>query len=174
MELLSKDKRDRTSEFLFPKPISRVRVISEKLLAALVNIIVLNIVTVVSSILMVAVFAKNYSNNNLILVLMTGLFMMQLLFFALGAALAGLFNNPKLSSVVATTILLGTYIISVVVDLNPKLDNLKYITPFKYFDASAIINSGHLDMFYVVLSLFISAVFIVSTFLTFENRDLKV
>jgi len=173
-EVISKEERDRTSEFLFPKPVSRVRVISEKLLAALVNIIILNIVTVISSILMVGVFAKNYSNNNLILVLMAGLFMMQLLFFALGAALAGLFKNPKLPSAVATTILLVTYIIWVVVDLNSKLDNLKYITPFKYFDASVIVREGHLDPFYVILSLFIFLFLIVITYLTFDKRDLKV
>jgi ABC-2 type transport system permease protein len=173
-EVISKEERDRTSEFLFPKPVSRARVVSEKLLAALINIIILNIVTAISSILTVGVFAKNYSNNNLIMVLMAGLFMMQLLFFALGAALAGLFKNPKLPSAAATTILLVTYIIWVVVDLNSKLDNLKYITPFKYFDASVIVREGHLDPFYVILSLFIFVFLIVTTYLTFDNRDLKV
>ena len=173
-EVISKEERDRTSEFLFPKPVSRVRVVSEKLLAATVNIIILNAVTVVSSILMVAVFAKNFSNNDLILVLMTGLFIMQLLFLALGAALAGLFKNPKLPSAAATTILLVTYIIWVVIDLNSKLDNLKYITPFKYFDASTIIKAGHLDTFYVGLSLVIIVALITTSYITFNKRDLKV
>ena len=173
-EIISKEERDRTSEFLFPKPASRSRVITEKMFAGLINIIVLNIVALISSIFMVAVFAKDYSNNNIILVLMAALMIMQVLFFALGAALAGLFKNPKLPSAVATTILLSTYIIWVVMGLNSNLDNLKYLTPFKYFDASVIIKDGHLDIFYVVLSLVITVILNISTYITFNKRDLKV
>jgi ABC-2 type transport system permease protein len=47
----------------------------------------------------------------MVLVLMVGLFIMQILFFSLGSALAGLFKNPKLPAVVATAVLLITYII---------------------------------------------------------------
>jgi ABC-2 type transport system permease protein len=173
-EIISKEERDRTSEFLYPKPITRSKIVSQKLLAALVNIIILNLITLVSSIFMVAYYAKGYSNNNMVLILMTGLFIMQIIFFALGTALAGLFKNPKLPSAVATAIFLITYIIWVVVDLNSNLNFLKYVTPFKYFDASTIISSGHLDPFYVGLSAVIIVVFITTTYITFNKRDLKV
>lgn len=173
-EIISKEERDRTSEFLFQKPITRARVVTEKLLAGIVNIIVLNVITLVSSILMVAVFAKNYSNNNIIFVLMAGLLVMQLLFFSLGTALAGYFKNPKFPSIIATSILLATYIIWVVIDLNSKLDLLKYVTPFKYFDAGVIITDGHLDLVYLTLSVIILVVLITTTYLTFNKRDLKV
>jgi ABC-2 type transport system permease protein len=173
-EVISKEERDRTSEFLYPKPITRSKIVSEKLIAAIINIVILNFITTVSSIFAVAFYVKNYSNDNIILVLMAGLFIMQILFFSLGSALAGLFKNPKLPSVVATAILLGTYIIWVVVDLNANLDLLKYVTPFKYFDASVIIKDGHLDPFYIGLSVAIIAVFITTTYLAFNKRDLKV
>ena len=100
--------------------------------------------------------------------------LMQLLFYALGAAMAGLFKNPKLPSVAATSTLLVTYIIWVVIDLNSNLDDLKYLTPFKYFDASVIIKNGSLDPFYVGLSLVIIVVLITTSYLTFNKRDLKV
>jgi ABC-2 type transport system permease protein len=173
-EVISKEERDRTSEFLYPKPITRSKIVTEKLVAAVINITILNLVTTISSILTVAFYAKGFSNNNMILTLMAGLFIMQLIFFALGSVLAGLFKNPKLPSAAATAILLCTYIIWVVVDLNSKLNFLKYLTPFKYFDASVIIKDGHLDLFYVVLSTIIIVVFITTTYLFFNKRDLKV
>lgn len=173
-EIISKEERDRTSEFLFQKPVTRARVITEKLFAGFVNIVILNLVSIVISIIMVAVFAKNYSNNNMIIILMVGLFVTQLLFFSLGAALAGYFKNPKLPSIVATTILLTTYIIWVIIDLNSKLDLLKYMTPFKYFDASVIIKNGNLDPLYIILSGVIIVVLITTTYITFNKRDLKV
>ena len=173
-EIISKEERDRTSEFLYPKPVTRMRVLTEKVLAGLVNIIVLNIVTIIASIIMVAVYANNFLNNDMIIVLMTGIFLTQLLFFGLGIALAGYFKNPKMPSIVATSILLVTYIIWVVIDLNSKLDFLKYITPFKYFDASVLIHDGHLDLVYVVMSLLIVTALMASSYLAFNKRDLKV
>lgn len=173
-EIISKEERDKTSEFLFVKPVTRLRAVTEKLLAGLLNLIVLNAVTMASSIAMVAVYANNYHNNNLIIMMMAGLFIMQLIFFALGASLAGYFKNPKLPSIVATTILLVTYIIWVIFDLNSKLDFLKYLTPFRYFDASVMIGDGHLDLFYVALSLVITTVLIIVSYLSFNKRDLKV
>jgi ABC-2 type transport system permease protein len=172
-EIVSKEERDRTSEFLFSKPISRARALTEKLLAALTNVVVLNMVTAVSSIIMVGVFANNYSNNNIILVLMAGLLLVQLIFLSIGASLAGLFKNPKLPSVVATTILLATYIILVVMNLNSKFNNLKYLTPFKYFDANIVIRAGNLDVFYIVLSLIIIVVLTIVAYLSFSSRDLQ-
>ncbi|HUC96753.1 MAG TPA: ABC transporter permease subunit [Candidatus Saccharimonadales bacterium] len=173
-EIISKEERDRTSEFLYPKPVARASVVTQKLLAALVNVLILNIITLVSSIFIVAAFAHNYSNTPMVIVLTTGLLFMQLLFFALGAALAGLFKNPKLPSATTTTILLATYIIWVVIDLNSRLNLLKYITPFKYFDASIIIKDGHLDPFYMILSTVIFVVLIITTYISFNKRDLKV
>jgi ABC-2 type transport system permease protein len=173
-EVIAKEERDRTSEFLFPKPITRSQVITQKLLAAIVNILVLNVVTLVSSIVMVTAFAHNNSNNQIIFVLVTAILFMQLLFMSIGAVLVGIIKNPKLSSMIATAILLGAYIIWVVIDLNSNLDFLKYVTPFKYFDASTIIRNGSLDPFYVVLSGVIFIVLITTTYLTFNKRDLKV
>src|SRR5512137_2892016 len=43
--LIAKEERDHTSEFLFAKPASRSKVITGKLLAGLVNLIVFNLVT---------------------------------------------------------------------------------------------------------------------------------
>ena len=48
-ELISKEERDKTSEFLYAKPVSRPTALTGKLLAGLTNLIVLNLVTLVSS-----------------------------------------------------------------------------------------------------------------------------
>jgi len=99
---------------------------------------------------------------------------MQLLFFSLGVAFASYSKNPKLPSIMATTVLLATYIIWVVVDLNSRLDFLKYFTPFKYFDASILIHSGRLDAVYTLLSLVITTILMSSACIIFDKRDLKV
>ena len=46
--IIAKEERDKTSEFLFAKPVLRSTIITAKLLAAFVNIVVFNLITFIS------------------------------------------------------------------------------------------------------------------------------
>lgn len=173
-DLIAKEERDRTSEFLFVKPISRSAVISAKLCAGLVNLIVLNIATLVSSIIFVNYFGKGAVITKDILVLTAGLFFLQLLFFFIGLAVAAAHKRAKSSGELASSVLLLTFILSFIINFNSRLDWLKYFTPFKYFDAKALITAGSLDPVYVVLSLGIIVALTVVTYSRYTKRDLGV
>ncbi len=172
-DMIAKEERDKTSEFLFSKPISRAKAITGKLLAGFVILVIFNLVTTLSSIYMVQYFNKGASANHDILLLMAGLAFLQLIFFSVGAAVAGINKHQKSSASIATSVLLLTFILYFVINLNDKLDFLKYLSPFKYFEAHAIITNG-LDPFYMVLSLIITVVLIASTYFTYSRRDLNV
>jgi ABC-2 type transport system permease protein len=173
-DLIANEERDKTAEFLFVKPISRTAVITYKLLAGLVNLIIFNLVTTVSSVVIVGYFNKGASVTQDILVLMIGLFFLQLLFFFAGVAIAAVNKKPKRSASLATALLLVTFILSFLINFNAKLDWLKYLTPFKYFDAKALITTHSLDPVYVVLSLVIITGLVVTTYVTYTKRDLSV
>lgn len=173
-EMIAKEERDRTTEFLFVRPISRARIITAKLAAGLYNLIILNLVTLVSSVFFVGYFNKGGSVTKVILVLMAGLFFLQLIFFFTGVAVASVNKKPKTSASLATSVLLFTFILSYMVDFNSKLDVLKYFTPFKYFDARSIVASGRLDPVYVSISLIIVTVLTFVTYSAYSKRDLSV
>ncbi len=172
-DLIAKEERDETAEFLFVKPISRSSVITAKLLAGLVNLIILNMATLVSSIVFVNYFNKHGSITGDVLVLMAGLFFLQLLFFFIGMAVAAVSRKPKSSASLAGSVLLVTFILSFLINFNNKLDFLKYFTPFKYFDAKALLSSHSLDPVYVGLSLVIIAALIFTTYSAYNRRDLN-
>jgi len=172
--IISKEERDRTSEFLFVKPIPRAKVLTAKLLAAFCNILVLNLVTLVSSVCLVAIYNKGASATHDIILLMAGMFFLQLIFLSLGAAIAGISIKPKGSASIASAILLFTFLLSIFIDFYSKLENLKYLTPFKYFDAKSVLTSGKLDPFYLVLSAIIAVVLVATTYLFYTKRDLDV
>ena len=173
-DVISKEERDKTSEFLFVKPASRNKIISSKLLAALVNIVIFNIITLVSSIVLMGKYNKGKSITGDIVILMSGMFLLQLLFLAVGAGLAALTKNPKSASGAGTGIVLMTYILSIIVDLNDKLGILKYITPFKYFEASDLLTRRGLDPVFVILSVLIIGVLISVTYVFYDKRDLNI
>lgn len=171
--IISKEERDKTSEFLFAKPISRFKVITSKISAGLVNIVIFNLVTLVSSIITVEYFTKSNSTNKYIILLMCGLMIMQIIFFFIGTAVAALVKKPKTASSVATGVLLGTFIMTYLINMNSSFDGLKYLTPFKYFDAQALLASSKLDIIYVLISIILIFICTVVTYLAYKNKDLK-
>lgn len=171
--IIAKEERDKTTEFLMVKPVSRTSVITSKLLAALVNVVVLNLITLVLSIAIVGQYAKGEQIAGDVVILMVGMFIAQLLFLFIGTGIAAVSKNPKVSASIATTVLLVTFIFSVLVDMSDKLTVLKYITPFKYFDAQHLMENG-LEPVYTVLSLVIIALMLWITYTFYKKRDLKV
>lgn len=171
--VIAEEERDRTSEFLYAKPVSRNDALTGKLLAGLVNLVVLNLVTLASSIVFVEAYGKGQSFTDQILVLMAALFLLQLIFFSIGAVVAGLTEKPRRASSRATSIMLLTFLLYYLVNFNDKLQPLRYLTPFKYYDAVAVMKDG-LDPVYVVLSVVIVVASVVGTYLFFGRRDLAV
>jgi len=173
-DIISKEERDKTSEFLFVKPVSRNRIVTAKLLAALLNISILNIVTLISSIAIAGKYSKGEPLTWVIVNLMIGMFALQLIFMFIGTCLAAVSKNPKSASSLATGILLATYVLYNVIELNSKLEGLKYLTPFKYFDAKNLISSVGFESVFVILSGLIIAVLLSMTYVFSRKRDLNV
>jgi len=172
--IISKEERDRTTEFLMVKPISRSRIVTSKLLAALVNVLILNLVTLLFSISILGKYSNGEAITGEILTLMLGMFLLQLIFLFIGTGIASASKNPAVPASIATSILLVCYILSVIVDINDNLAFLKYITPFKYFDAQSMISGGGLDPLFIGLSVIIITGLVWGTYALYRKRDLKV
>lgn len=172
--IIAKEERDKTSEFLLAKPITRNRIITAKLLAALVNILIFNLVTLLSSIKMVAYYNHGNSEAHAIFLLMTGMLFIQLLFLSLGTGIAAIMKKPKHAASIGTVILLAAFILSIMIDLNPKLGGLKYMTPFKYFEAKNVLADGAVDPTFVTLSFVLIGLFTAATYLFFNKRDISI
>lgn len=173
-DIISKEERDKTSEFLFVKPISRRKIITAKLLAGLLNIVTLNLITLLSSLYFVNYFGKATSLNQDVEILMGGLLFLQLLFFFAGTAIASASKKPKRSASIATSVLLFTFILSFLTNINQNLTNLKYLTPFKYFDAKTLMAAGRLDPIYLAVSLVLIVILAILTYITYTDRDLNI
>ncbi|MFA6808662.1 MAG: ABC transporter permease subunit, partial [Eubacteriales bacterium] len=103
--IIAKEERDKTAEFLYIKPVSRSKVITSKLLASLSNILILNIVTGLTSFFIVNYFNKNEEIRRNIFLLMVGLFALQLLFLVIGLFVASLSKKPKGATSLAAGVL---------------------------------------------------------------------
>lgn len=172
--IISKEERDKTAEFLFVRPISRNEIITSKLFASLVNILIFNLVTYVSSILMVQKYSKGEAVFSDITRLMVGMLILQLIFLFIGTATAAISKHPKAAPSLAAGILLLTFMLSIAIDLNSRIENLKYLTPFKYFDAKNLMYDRGFEPVFLILSVVIIAVLFKTTYVFYIGRDLNV
>jgi ABC-2 type transport system permease protein len=172
--IIAKEERDKTTEYLMVKPVSRAAVITSKLIAGLVNVFILNIVTLISSLALIPIYNKAQDITGVILLMFLSMFIVQLIFLSLGAVLAACMKNPKGSGAIATGIILVAYFVARITDMFVKLSFLDVISPFKYFDLERIIKGNGLNIVPVLLSLALVAVFTFSTYYFYQKRDLKV
>lgn len=171
-EIIAKEERDKTSEFLFARPISRSRAITAKLSAGLINLVVINIVTLLSSLYFINYFTKGNTVSS-VYILMLAMFILQLIFFSIGSAFAGVIKKRKASASIATSVLLVTLILMFLINLNSRLEFLKYLSPFKYFEANAIQLHNSLNLTYVVISAVLIVISIFITYFAYSKRDLN-
>lgn len=171
--VLSKEERDKTADFLLAKPIKRSQVITSKIIASLISVVVLNGVTWISSIILVGIFNKGDSINSVINKLMIALFLFQLVFLFIGLLVGAISRKTKKATGICTGLLLGSFLLSVIIDMYDKIDFLKYFTPFKYFDGKRIFLHGF-DLEYIIISALIIVISIVLTYKIYDKKDLHV
>jgi ABC-2 type transport system permease protein len=173
-DIISKEERDKTVEFSLVLPVSRSKVITAKLLSALFNCIVFVLVTWGVSLAAVQQYKPDQAFYNFLTLEMEAMFMIELVFLAVGLLLGCAMKQYKRSSSTAVAVILVTYFLAVFSGMEPKLDFLKYFTPFKYFDAGVFFRSGSLDWVYLLISAGIIVVCVIASYIAYNKRDLYI
>ncbi len=173
-DTISKEERDKTVEFSLTLPVTRGRLITAKTLAAVVNCIVLLGVTWVGTITAAATYKPDAEFYTFVAIGSLAMFIMQMIFLAIGVFLGSAMKHYKQASSLAVSILLGTFFFSILSGLNKNLDFLKYFSPFKYFNPADLLHKSNLDINYVFLSVGIIAVCMLGAYLTYARRDLYI
>ncbi len=172
--IISKEERDKTSEFLFSRPVRRSQIITSKLMAALLNIMVFNLITLFASLIFINIFHEGPGITDIVVHLMISLFILQLIFMVVGTGVASLSKNTKRATSISAGILLTTFLISAAVDIYDKIAFLKFLTPFQYFPAAEIITTGSYNTTYLILSFLLVTTFVIITFRFTEKRDIHI
>ncbi len=172
--IISKEERDKTTEFLLVKPVSRTKIITAKLLAALTNLLVFNLITLLSSLTVVGYYAKGEAVNEGIFILMLAMFILQVLYLLIGTGIAAVSKRPKTAPSVATWLLLATFILSALIDLNANLESLKYLTPFKYFEVKNLMYGGGFEPVFLIISGLTMVMLVSITYSFYQKRDMSI
>jgi ABC-2 type transport system permease protein len=173
-DIISKEERDKTVEFALVLPVSRSRVITAKALAAFVNCIAFVLVTWVGSLVATRSHNPDPAFYDFLALEMQAMFAIEMLFLAIGLLLGCVMKQYKRAASVGVAIILTTYFMSIMSTMEEKLDFLKYLTPFRYFDALKLFSDGKIESSYLLLTLGIIVVCVALAYVTYNKRDLYI
>ncbi len=173
-DIIAKEERDKTADFSLSLPVKRSTMITAKILAALVNCIALLLITLAAVLINSSVYQTDSEFFNFVYLSMLALFIMQMIFLAVGIFLGAAMKQHRRAGTVAVTVLLLTYFLSIISGLNENLEFLQYFSPFKYFNPANLLHDATLDTTFLLLSAAIIVACIIGAYYTFSRRDLYI
>lgn len=170
--VIAKEFSGKTADFLLSKPVPRWKVLTAKLAAALVSVVGVALsFGVVGYLAALAASEESFSAGTFFLLSLT-LLLVQLFFFALGALLAVLV--PKIKTVVSLTLpaVFAFFIIGTLGELVGNTE-VRYLTPFKFFDPVYIITHQALESRYLLVEAIMVLVFIAATYVLLQKKNIR-
>lgn len=174
VNLLAKEERDKTVEFLLTRPVSRARVVAEKFMAGLVSLAVLNLFTLAASLITLSGFDRWKGEYGQVLILMAGLFLLQFIFFTLGTVTGAVTAKPKKAASLAGSVMLMTFFIYLIKGFSERLEFLNILTPFSYFEAVKVINGPGYGLFEIGISFGVILTLSLATIYFYKRKDLTI
>jgi len=171
LDLFSREKREKCMDFLLTKPRTRSRLFLEKLLAALTLLVLSNAIFILASLALYRAYAPAPLMMGRALLSSVSLLLTELLFFSIGAC-AGVFARKVRSvSGTATAIGFAGFLLSALHSLLEE-EALRYITPFKYFDAAKAFLQGAFEPNYALTGSAIALVLMIAAYARYTRADI--
>jgi len=172
--IIAKEERDKTAGFLMTLPITRKRIITAKIIAAVICCAIL--LAVVAGSILVSIIpyeVEEYFGAFLALIVITT-FIIMLIFLSIGMFLAASIRRHKISGGIGIALVFAMYIASIISALSENVEFLKFATPFKYFETSYLLRDLSIEPIYLFLSGAIILTALIGAYTVYDKRDLYI
>ena len=167
---LAKEEKEHTAEFLLTHPVSRTRVITEKLSAVIAQIVILNLAVIAVTALSVLIIGEEADIKTLAM-LFSAFFLMQLEVAAVTFGISAFLRRGSLG--IGLGLAAVFYFMNIVANLIDETKFLKYITPFGYTESADIIADGALNGGYLAVGMALAAIGVILAFWKYGRKDIS-
>jgi ABC-2 type transport system permease protein len=169
--LIAKKEEDGTLEVVISQPISRTAIFWGRLLALIVSLaLILFIIWAGFALGLETTESVDLGQNQLYLPFIS-LFAALLVFMGLSLLLSMVFSGSSNASLTAGLILVVSYFVTSLANLDEKLEGINRFSPLKYYQGGAAVEG--LDGQSLLLLLGLSLIFILLAWVIFLKRDLR-
>lgn len=167
--MLCKEEKERTAEFLLTHPVSRARVVTEKLAAVLILITVMNLIICALAVGSILAIGESVPWRELTL--------QHLAYWLLQLEIAGICFGVSAflrrgSAGVGLGIAVMLYFMNLIANITESAAFLKDLTPFGYCDGAEIASSGSLDLKRLAVGAAFFALGVAAAYWQYTRKDI--
>ena len=167
---LAKEEKERTAEFLLAHPVSRAGVISSKLAALVIQIIIMNAVVFALSAACIAMIGEEPAWKEICL-LHLAYFLLQLELAGICFGISAFLRRGSLG--VGLGIAAIMYFVNIIANISEKAEFLKLITPFGYAEGADIVSNGSLDAKLVLIGMAFALIGVAAAYFWYSRKDIR-
>ena len=169
--ILSKEERERTADFLMTKPVSRVKIVTSKLLAVLTVLVITNVLYNIASIVMILSVAGTEVDIHILMLMNLSVVLLQLIFCSIGLAISVFMKKVRSVPPVSLGFVFAFFAISAFA-VTSKEDKLRFLTPFQYFTTNQIMEDAGYELTFVILGAVIVLAGLALTYYRFIRKNI--
>ena len=167
--ILSKEEKDKTAEFLLTHPVSRKRVLTEKLIAVLIQITAMNIIIYALAVGSIAAVGEAIPWREISL-LHLAYYLLQLELAGICFGISAFLHKGSVGVGLGMAVMM--YFLNLIANIADAAEFLKYITPFGYCEAADIVSNGSLDSTLVMIGAVMGICGIMIAYLKYTKKDI--
>ncbi|MBQ4424647.1 MAG: ABC transporter permease subunit [Lachnospiraceae bacterium] len=169
VDILCKEERGHTADFLLTHPVSRIRIMTEKLISVVLRITALNLIIYAVSVGSMAAIGEEIPWKEVNL-LHLAYYLMQLEIAAVCFGISAFLKRGSVGIGLGLAALF--YFMSLIANITESAGFLKYCTPFGFCDGASIVDTGKLDGAVLAAGLALGALGILAAYLHYPKKDI--
>lgn len=166
---LAKEEKEQTAEFLLTHPVSRSKIVFQKLWAVITQIFVLNGVAFAVVILTMGIIGET-NGLKIVALMFLAYFILQLEISCVCFGISAFISRGGLG--IGLGLAAFCYFLNIIANLTEEARFLKYITPFGYTEGADIISRGSIDVKYLSVGLVMTGIGIFIAFYKYTKKDI--
>lgn len=167
--ILSKEETFHTSEFLHTLPVGRGKVIFQKYLALVSNILIFNLVCVTMYAIAFVLLGEEVNTKEMLIFHVAQIFM-QMEIGTICFLVSACTKRNLIGAGLGIAIFL--FGVDMMCRIIPAIEKLKYVTPFYYANAADIFADGKIDGTMLLIGIGITALSLIAAYIKYFTKDL--
>ena len=167
---LAKEEHGHTAEFLLVHPITRKRIITEKLCSIFTQLVIMNVVVVGFTALSIVIIREKIDVKTIALMFLA-YFILQLELASVTFGISAFLKNNGIGIGLGLATMM--YFLNIISNLTEDAQFLKYITPFGYTDSAEIINNISLETKYLVVGIAFTLLGVFAAYWKYTRKDIS-
>ena len=167
---LANEEKNGTAEFLLTHPLRRSEIITAKLAAVLIQILILNAAVWLMAVGSIASIGEPVPWKEVTL-LHAAYFLLQVELACICFGISAFLWKGGIG--IGLGLAIALYFMNIIANLSGKLDFLKYITPFGYADGSEIFKAGSINTCRLLVGFVFAAAGIAAAYWKYTKKDIR-